>query len=124
MIVGFFLLVVPGIIIAVALSVAIQVCVVERRGPFASIGRSRFLTKGNRWGIFGLSLLLFVIGAIIGGAFWIVRVAAGPEVAAVVNFILQSAFSAFHSVVFVVAYHDLRVEKEGLDTDRIAAVFD
>jgi hypothetical protein len=38
--------------------------------------------------------------------------------------VLQSVLGAFTSVVGVVMYHDLRVAREGLDTDRIAAVFD
>ena len=32
--------------------------------------------------------------------------------------------AAFSSVVIAVAYHDLRVAKEGVDIEQIAAVFD
>src|SRR5262245_17695778 len=45
-------------------------CVVEERGPFGSTGRSMQLTKGHRWRIFGLELLLvglLVITNILSG---------------------------------------------------------
>jgi hypothetical protein len=32
--------------------------------------------------------------------------------------------TAFYAVLIVVTYHDLRVAKEGIDTDQIAAVFE
>src|SRR5262249_11920748 len=44
--------------------VAVAACVVERRGPFGSMGRSSRLTKGHRWRIFGLLILLFLVSII------------------------------------------------------------
>jgi hypothetical protein len=39
---------------------AAPVCVLERLGPFRSMERSRMLTKGGRWLILGIALLLIV----------------------------------------------------------------
>jgi len=39
---------------------AVPVCVLERLGPFRSMERSRMLTKGGRWLILGIALLLIV----------------------------------------------------------------
>jgi hypothetical protein len=122
--VGFLLLVVPGIIALTVVAVAVPVCVVERVGPFASIRRSARLTKGNRWKILGIFLLLFVASIAIAGLNIVFRYGLGAEVAVLVNFVLQSALGAYSSLIAVVMYHDLRVAKEGLDTNRIAAVFD
>lgn len=65
MMVGFLLLVVPGIIVMVMWSVAAPAVVVERDGVFASLSRSQELTKGHRWKILGLFLVLLVIYIIV-----------------------------------------------------------
>ena len=65
------LLVIPALILYVMWFVAIPVCVVEQLGPFRSLGRSRQLTKGHRWKILGLLLVILIpaliVGAILGG---------------------------------------------------------
>jgi hypothetical protein len=131
--IGSILLVVPGFIVLSMLYVSLPVCVVEKLGAFESMGRSAALTKGYRWRIFGIYLLLTLIVGIIGG---VVQVAAGVVVhlaavgaigsiiAGVVNFAWNALAGAFQAVVAVVAYHDLRVMKEGVDVEQIAAVFD
>jgi hypothetical protein len=122
--IGFVLLILPGIFVAAMVAVAIPACVVERIGPFASIGRSARLTKGNRWKILGIGLLVLIASMVITGLVAVFKLGLGIPFAAFVNFALQSVLGAFTSLVAVVMYHDLRVAKEGLDTDRIAAVFD
>jgi len=52
----------PGLIVFTMWFVATPACVVERLGPFRSMGRSRQLTKGHRWKIFGTIVLIFVGG--------------------------------------------------------------
>ena len=123
--------VIPGMILYVMWFVAAPICVVEQLGPFRSMGRSRELTKGHRWKIFGLQLLILIpaliVGAIIGavmiasmGGFLAVAAALGTTLGQVVNVI----WTAFYAIVIVVTYHDLRVAKEGVDTEQIAAVFE
>src|SRR5260370_360355 len=60
------LFIVPGLILYMMWSVATPACVVERLGPFRSMARSRALTKGHRWKIFGLLLLTLIPVVIIG----------------------------------------------------------
>ena len=43
---------------------------------------------------------------------------------AVVSYLATAFFIAFGAVTTAVAYHDLRLVKEGLGIDEIAAVFD
>lgn len=131
------LFVVPGVIVYLMWFVATPVCVVEQLGPFASMGRSRELTKGHRWKLLGLSLLILVpaliVGAIVGavvlatlgtGGFLAMSTAMAGTLGKVVNVIWSAVWTAFFAIVIVVTYHDLRVAKEGVDTDQIAAVFE
>ncbi|MDH5558714.1 MAG: hypothetical protein OEZ03_15295, partial [Alphaproteobacteria bacterium] len=57
---GFVLLIVPGFIVMTMLWVAIPVVVTERRG-FGSLGRSMELTKGYRWRVFLVAVMMIAI---------------------------------------------------------------
>ena len=114
-------------------SMGTPVCVVERLGPFRSLGRSRELTKGHRWNILGLFFLTMIpaviIGAIVGAALGVILVLGpvggfGPAVTQTIGLIWNAIWTAFFAVIIVVTYHDLRVAKEGIDTEQIAAVFE
>lgn len=63
-----FLLVVPGLMLATAWSVALPALAVERLGPVQALGRSAKLTRDNRWRIFALAAGVWVGGATV----WIV----------------------------------------------------
>ena len=123
--IGFVLLVIPGIILAVMWFVATPACVVEQLGPMSAMGRSSELTKGHRWKIFGM-LVLVVIGA------GIVSLIIGALLGLTGSFVLVTlgtlawagVWGAFYAIFGVVTYHDLRVAKEGVDVHQIAAVFD
>ncbi len=122
---------VPVMMLFVMWSMASPVCVVEQAGPFRGLGRSRELTKGNRWKLFGLLLLAMIVWLIIS-----VLVTAATSMVAVlfpagalvviktVNLVWSAVWSAFGVILLVVSYHDLRVAKDGIDTDQIAAVFE
>jgi hypothetical protein len=131
------LLIVPGLMLYMMWYVATPVCVVERLGPFRSLGRSRELTKGHRWKLFGLSLLILipafiVAGVLVGviallfgtGAILGLPAAFATPLGQVINLIWSAAWGAFYAVIVVVTYHDLRVAREGVDTEQIAAVFE
>jgi hypothetical protein len=123
--VGTLLLVIPGVILLLMWYVAVPVCVVEKMGPVRSLGRSRQLTKGCRWKLFGLMLLV----GIVGGVGKVVVTFAGSALAgdwgAVgTQFVWQGLAGGFNGVLGVVTYYYLRVAKEGVDVDQIAAVFD
>jgi hypothetical protein len=65
--VGFVLLFVPGLILLVMWWVTIPSIVIERADIAAAFGRSRQLTAGHRWGIFGLIILAGIVWQIIVG---------------------------------------------------------
>jgi hypothetical protein len=123
---GFVLLIFPGMFLMVAWSVAIPVCILEQRGPSASLARSYELTEGNRWKLFGVYALLIIVamlgaGAIAAGvaAVWPQDVIGGMAVVA----LWMGIVDAFQAVLIAVIYRELRTAKEGVDIEQIAAVF-
>jgi hypothetical protein len=117
--------IIPGLILLTMWFVGTPACVVERRGPWRSLRRSSELTKGHRWKIFGLMLVLIVASALISPLVGLVSTAIGGKTLAFVGeLVWNGVWGAFYAIAAVVAYHDLRVAKEGVDTEQIAAVFD
>jgi hypothetical protein len=122
---GMAALIVPGVILFTMWFVATPVCVVEKLGPLASLKRSAQLTKGHRWKILGLMLLMVLISIVVAGLTTVfIAVTAGPLVTAIAELLWNAVWYAFYAISVVVAYHDLRVVKEGIGIDQIAAVFD
>jgi hypothetical protein len=127
------LLVIPGLIVITMWYVSLPACVVEGLSPIKSLSRSAALTKGHRWRIFGVLMLMFfaslIIGGVVGGVIGGIGGATGalsqirvPLVTA--QYVVQTLMVAYSAILTVVIYHDLRVGREGVDTERIAAVFD
>jgi len=119
------LLLVPGLIYSVMIFVAQPACVLEPIGPLRALRRSRELTKGYRWPIFGLYIAILVavaLGSI--GAGFVGKALLGPVVGALVKFVGSSVLVGFSSVLSAVAYSELRADKEGVDVDQLARVFD
>lgn len=125
---GALLLVIPGVILAVMWVLSSPVVVGETSNVIQALGRSRALTKGNRWRIFGLGLLVWVItmiavmlfgmvGGVLGlfapGGFGV----AGTIVASLVSFVVTVAISVGTAALYV----QLRELKGGGET--VAQVF-
>lgn len=55
---SYIIFVIPSIILSILWSVTAQALAVEKIGVFQAFSRSLFLTRGNRWPIFGLNLLI------------------------------------------------------------------
>jgi hypothetical protein len=121
---GMVLLIIPGLILLTMWFVATPACVVERLGPFRSMGRSSQLTKGHRWKILGLFIVLALGGAIVSGVLEAVLGMFGGALTLIGGLLWNGIWGAFYAIAAVVTYHDLRVAKEGTDTEQIAAVFD
>jgi hypothetical protein len=122
---GGIALVIPAFIVMTMLFVAIPACVVERLGPVKSVGRSAALTKGYRWRVFGLWIsFMIVLGIVQSVSVGIGSAIGGVFVARLILLLWNAIYIAFSATLVVVTYRDLRVAKEGVDTDQIAAVFD
>lgn len=119
---GFVAFVAPGIMALAAFFVAVQVATVERQNVGATLRRSLVLTRGHRWPIFGLLCVLFVPYIVVVIALDI----AAPRFDLVVELaraLSEVFFTSMWSVVTAVAYHDLRVLKDGRDARSVAQVF-
>lgn len=138
---GFVLLIVPGFILMVVWSVAVPSKVVEKLGVVQAMQRSRDLTRGRRWPIFGL-FVLYAIGnwmlsalvvaasgpfsplapasgdavTVVGGSVSIIQVI-GSAVIATIGTLISTAGGA-------VLYSELRGSREGVGPEALASVFD
>jgi uncharacterized membrane protein len=123
---GFVLLIIPGVYLYVAFTVAVPVLLVEGAGPWRALRRSRQLVRGRWWGTLGVSIVgsllvsvvsLAISGLLVGVAF------ANPSRNTVTGFVLNTLAATLGSMIatpaaaaFVtVLYIDLRVRKEGFD---------
>ncbi len=126
------LLLIPAIVLVFYLFVifytAIPAVVTERPGVIGAFSRSLELTKGSRWRIFGLMLAVFAIMIVVSIVIWIplglLSSLVGLSALTLVGFIVNALLTVFLVVVMTVAYHDLRITYEGVDSEEIAAVFD
>jgi hypothetical protein len=118
------LLVVPFFILLSMFYVALPACVVERLGPFQSLSRSGRLTKGHRWKILGIWLILAIVSGVVNNIIGRILIAAGIAITLLVSMVWHALMSAYQAITVAVAYHDLRVAKEGVDIEHIASVFD
>ena len=127
--IGLVLVIVPGIIAMIYLWVAIPVAVVERPGIFNCLTRSSELTKGNRWKIFGLALIMIALYMavsiiIVIALFGLTGTEAEPTGLLLTQWAVTAFISLLWSVMIAVSYHDLRIALEGVETEDIAAVFE
>jgi hypothetical protein len=127
--VGIPVAIVLALMVMIRLWVSVAVAVVERPGVVASLQRSSELTRGRRWAIFGLLLIVAVLSFVIG--FIVQKIFAPSDLSmgslgtfVIVGYLVAAAFTAFSGVLVAVGYYYLRVEKEGVDIEKIAEAFD
>jgi hypothetical protein len=130
---GGWILLPPTAVVLCIFFVAAPMCVAERTGFVKSLWRSRLLTKGYRWQIFGTLLVILVpdiaVSAVARTAgLWMLtytgRLIADHVVLLGASWVVETVFIAFLSVVTAVFYYELRVAKEGVDIAKIAGVFE
>ena len=131
---GGLVLLVGGLIVVAVLAtmlwVVIPAAIIERAGVFASLGRSRFLTHGHRWAIFGIFALFFIAEFAVG---WVAGQIAVPRFPTSIDdfvplflaiWVISAFFGALRAVFAGVGYFLLRADREGTNVDALAAVFD
>ena len=128
--VGSILLIVPGVMLYCAMSVAVPALIEERAGVFGSIGRSWRLTRGSWLQIFVLLILYLIFWAVVstvfGLAFGVRNFGTGfndPTMAAICNALTATVTSTVGAVMIASLYIELRSVKEGATTDDLASIF-
>lgn len=122
---------VPIMILICMFWLAVPVAVVERPGVFASIRRSIQLTRGQRWRIFIVILIPWVVYVISQRLFGMLQamVEEGerggiPVAITVVAIAVDLILIAVSAVAAAVGYYTIRAAKEGVSIEEIAKVFD
>jgi hypothetical protein len=123
-VVGLVFLIVPGLILSTLWFVVLPACIVEQLGAWTSLRRSRELTRGHRWKVLGLTVLLMIATSSGSTVEPWVTAATSPLVGHAGELIWNGIWSAFTAIITIVTYLDLRVAKEGVDIEQIAVVFD
>jgi hypothetical protein len=122
------LLIVPGIIASIAWSVAVPALVVERTGVFAAFGRSAELTRGSRWSIFALCLVMGAVMVAVVLVQTVIVMASGGATESlfviIVSGILQALVALVGGVGGAALYYELRHIREGVGAGDLASVFD
>jgi hypothetical protein len=133
-VIGFILIILPGIWVLVSLSVAVPALLLEGLGGWAAVRRSFGLVRGRWWATFGrlFSVLLMyivalivigVIAGVIERAFNITNVTLFVTVSAIFQALIVILVTPFVAAAITVVYIDLRVRKEALDIELLASRF-
>ena len=129
---GMILLVVPGLMLMCAWCVAVPARVVEGTGIGDAFGRSRELTKGHRWPIFGLLVIYGIVAILTGIGIMLVSGVAlsqanqvqGNIPYIVLTWLEQVVLAVITAVGVTAVYYELRTVKEGISPRQLAAAFD
>jgi len=135
-VIGMILLIVPAVILYVMWSVAAPALVEERLGPIEALGRSRYLTRGTRWKVFGLILILVVMYWLFVALVGLISVmtsgglaelaASGSNLSPVdvaINLVSSTIIAGVGGVMHSALFVELRDWKDGPQTEALADIF-
>jgi hypothetical protein len=135
-IIGFSTIIIIAVFIAVVwirYALAIAACVVENLGVIKSLKRSSALSKGNRFRVFVVYVVLFILalilnlalGGLAGGlSVLIPNLVARLIVVYVASFVAGSLTGPLVTIGIALVYYDERVRKEAFDLQWMMASLD
>jgi hypothetical protein len=137
--IGFFFLIVPGVLLAIRYALAVPVAVVEHRMGSDALARSADLSEGSRGRIFVIYLLLILL-LVIGSLLWEVpatilllvltgsidaaTTAIGQIVIQFGSYVTQTVLGPIATIATAVMYFDQRVRKEAFDLEHMMQQLD
>ncbi|HEX3909074.1 MAG TPA: YciC family protein [Solirubrobacteraceae bacterium] len=107
-VIGFVLIIVPGLILITIWAVAAPVVVLERPGVFPALSRSRELVRGNGWQVFGVIFVLFFLVLIVSSGVEIAADSAGTGAGIVARVIVGILTAPISALAAAVLYFELR----------------
>lgn len=115
--------------VCMALYVAPAVVVVEHLGVMASLRRSVAFTRGNRLPVFGIWVVIWVVGiaALVGINVVLARLTAVTAhwwLGSIAEVVVIGGFTALRATAVGVVLHDLKMAVDGAHEDELAAMFD
>jgi hypothetical protein len=126
---GFALCILPGFFVQTILCASTSIAVAERSGTFDSLSRSVSLTEGYRWPVFGVLLVISILGWVVERIPNLIATAL-PHNEIISWMMLATTISllvlsfGLHATAQALIYYHLRVAKESIDANELAAVFD
>lgn len=107
-VIGFVLLVIPGLFLVTIWAVFAPVIVLERPPGLGALGRSRELVRGNGWQVFGVIFVLFFLVAVVSGVVEYAAESAGTGAGIVVRVVIGVLTAPLSALAASVLYFDLR----------------
>jgi hypothetical protein len=107
-VIGFVLIIIPGLFLITIWSVAAPVVVLEHPGVFAALRRSRDLVRGNGWQVFGVILVLYIVVGVVSFIIEGAAESAGSGAGIVVRVIIGVLTAPLASLAAAVLYFELR----------------
>jgi len=105
---GFVLLIVPGLVLITIWSVAAPVVVLERPGGLRALGRSRSLVRGNGWPVFVVILVLGILVVVLGAAIELAAESASSGLGVVARVLIGVLTAPLSALAAAVLYFELR----------------
>lgn len=112
-VIGFLLLVIPGLILLTIWSVAAPVIVLERPRGLDALRRSRELVRGNGWPVFGVILVLGVLVVVLSALVDAAGESAGTGVGIVVRVVVGVLSAPLSALAAAVLYVELLARAGG-----------
>jgi hypothetical protein len=106
--IGFVLIIIPGLILITIWAVVAPVIVLERPGGLKPLARSRELVKGNGWQVFGVIVVLVLGVGIVSGIIEAIGDSGGTAVGVVVRVIVEIFTAPISALAASVLYFELR----------------
>lgn len=121
--IGFILLIIPGIIFGVFLSMAVPTYIIERRTATDALSRSWNLVSGSFWHTLGVIVVAAILASVVNG---VITTLGGNSFVGrwLLGAVAQIITAPFVALVGVVLYVDLRVRREGLDMSTLQRELD
>jgi len=106
-VIGLFLLIVPGLYLLTMWAVCSPAVVAEGRGPVEALGRSRDLVEGQGWPVFGSLLVAVLIQVVVLVLFLSIGAGAGDAVLIALQIVAAAFTAPISALVATVMFFDL-----------------
>lgn len=125
LLIGSILLIIPGIYFSICFALFFQAIIIEDKGPWSAMARSKELVKGSWWRSFGIIVLILVLVSVISSIvtipvsllvlFLFGRDLVGTAIETVLTTPVSFLLTPFSMIAYTLLYYDLRIRKENLD---------
>jgi hypothetical protein len=125
--IGFILLLVPGILWTLSYSLVVPAILVEGQKALPSLRRSSALVKGERGKVFLVLLVINLLQAVLAigvgmvlGVFINTESSAGAVLNSAMNNLMSIFLTPLGIIATILLYYDMRIRKEGFDLEMLS----